>query len=108
MRVRSVAGPIASLVILAGCGSSGASQDRTSLIPRRIADSAGATACVDSGYRLMTRALYDCQFATGPDKCVTYAGGIAKDATQEARFYFSTAGHKPTCLSGLRPEGSRS
>jgi hypothetical protein len=107
MRVRSFAGPIASLVIVAGCGSSGARHHETPRIPRKIADSAGATACVDSGYRLVTRAIYDCQFATGPDKCVTYDGRIANDATREARFFFSTAAHKPTCLSGLRPEGSR-
>lgn len=107
MRVRSFAGPIASLVIAAGCGSSGARHAETPGILQRVADSAGATACVDSGYRLVSRAVYDCQFATGPDKCVTYDSGSANDATHEARFFFSTADHKPTCLSGLRPEGSR-
>jgi hypothetical protein len=107
MRVRSVAGPIALLVVLAGCASSGARHHQTPGVPRKVADSAGATACVDSGYRLVTRAIYDCQLATGPDKCVTYDGRIASDATREARFFFASADHKPTCLSGLRPEGSR-
>lgn len=113
MRVRSFAGPIAppvivaSLVIVVGCASGGAQHSQTGRIPQKIADSAGATACVDSGYRLVARAIYDCQFATGPDECVTYDGRSASDATQEARFFFSTADHKPTCLSGLRPEGSR-
>ncbi|HET8751480.1 MAG TPA: hypothetical protein VFM43_03015 [Gaiellaceae bacterium] len=107
MRVRSFAGPIAALAVVAGCGSSGAAHHQRPRIPQRIAASAGATTCVDSGYQLVGRPIYDCQFATGPDKCVTYEGGIADDATEEARFFFSTAHHKPTCLSGLRPEGSR-
>jgi hypothetical protein len=107
MRVRSFAGPIASLLIVAGCASSGARHHQTPRILRKVAASAGATACVDSGYRLVTRAIYDCQFPTGPDKCVTYDGGTANDATRQARFFFSSAHHKPTCLSGLRPEGSR-
>ena len=104
MRVGGLAGPIASLVIVAGCGSSGASE---AVDYSKVADSAGATTCVDSGYRLVSRAIYDCQFATGPDKCVTYEGGTANDATEDVRFAFSTARTKPTCLSGLRLEGSR-
>lgn len=107
MRVCSLAGPIASLVVVAGCGSSGAPHLHRSRIPQRIADSAGAVTCVNTGYHLITRAIYDCQFATGPDKCVTWGGRIATDATEEVRFAFSTAASKPTCLSGLRPEGSR-
>jgi hypothetical protein len=106
MRGCLLAGPIASLVIVAGCGSSGASSSGA-VDSSKIADSAGATTCVDSGYRLATRAIYDCQFATGPDKCVTYWGGVAKDATAEVRFVFSTARTRPTCISGLRLEGSR-
>jgi hypothetical protein len=107
MRVCSLAGPVASLVIVAGCGSSGAAHVPKARMVQKVAYSAGATTCVATGYHLMTRAIYDCQFATGPDKCVTYEGGIADDATEDVRFAFSTAGSKPTCLSGLRFEGSR-
>ena len=105
-RVCSVAGPIASLVIVAGCGSSGAPPSAVA-DSAKVADSAGATTCVDSGYHLFERAIYDCQFATGPDKCVTYEGGAANDATEEVRFAFSNAGNRPTCIAGLRFEGSR-
>lgn len=90
------------VVLTSGCGGGGASMSQ-------VANAAGANSCDNSGYYLIIKTtgekdtIYDCAFA--PDnqmRCVTYANGIANDATAAVRLVFSTTlgPGKPPCLAG--------
>lgn len=73
----------------------------------RVAQEANAYSCTDTGFYLTSKldgskqVIYDCSFGGSSSKCVTEAGGLATDATEEVQLLFAdTLGsQKPSCIT---------
>lgn len=98
----SVLAPTLAALTLAGCGGG----DPTGA---KVAAAASASNCEQSNYGIVmrlaggkTERIYNCNFADGSVKCVTYANGIANDSTALVRLVFATklGAGKPSCLGG--------
>jgi hypothetical protein len=96
------------MVALAGCGGGGPS-------PTQVAAAADATACDNSGFYMQSKlsddkaVIFDCRFAKGLPKCVTYSGNIATDASAEVTAVFATSlnSQRPRCLADIRHAKAR-
>jgi hypothetical protein len=93
---------LAAVAAVSACGSSEASASK-------VAQAAGATTCEKSEWGIVSQLaggkktrIYNCNFADGSVKCVTYSNGVANDSTAVAHLVFATklgSGH-PSCLDG--------
>ena len=89
---------LAVCVLLAGCGSGGAS-------PETVARDAHAKSCDKSGFVITSAQgdkteIYDCRFSKGVEKCITFSKGAAVNATLRAavRFASEAGTQRPNCL----------